>query len=275
MGVSRRHELGSFLRTKRAQVDVADTVLGYGGAHRRVPGLRREEVAELAHISLTYYTKLERGKVPSISSMVLDGLVDALRLTNDERAYVASLIPISGELGRLVAHADLGEQAEAVRLLLDQLTASPAYVLDVACNIIAINALGRRLYSEALEEPAGGNTLRYIFLDPRSRDFYADWSVAANEGVQYLRASRARYPQDTSADALIHELHDASETFREAWHTHQVQFQGAGTRGYHHGELGDLELGFLNLELPDRPGIRLTVYTAEPGSPTAARLASR
>lgn len=125
MEVDRHHELASFLRAKRAQVNVEQTPLAHGGSRRRVPGLRREEVAELAHISLTYYTRLERGKVPSISGAVLDGLVGALRLSPDERAYITSLIPISEELTRRSTRDGLGAQEALMRRFLDDLGPAP------------------------------------------------------------------------------------------------------------------------------------------------------
>ncbi|WP_303323541.1 helix-turn-helix transcriptional regulator [Actinomyces radicidentis] len=268
-----RAELGAFLRTRRAQVDVADTPLAAGASLRRVPGLRREEVAELAAISETYYTRLERGRVCTISAAVLDGVVSALHLTDEQRAYVASLVTVVGETGPREGEADLGSLAGQLSGVLDQLTASPAYVLNTACDVVAINPLGRALYAPVLEEPGGGNTLRFIFTDPRAHDFYTDWRSAADEGVQYLRASCARYPEDDAVSAVIAELHGASEEFRRAWDTYEVHYQGSGDRGIRHEQVGELALSFVNLEIPERPGIRITVYSAA-GETTAQRLAA-
>ena len=273
MEVDRRHELASFLRAKRARVSVEQTPLARGGPRRRVPGLRREEVAELAHISLTYYTKLERGKVPSISGVVLDGLVGALWLSPDERAYITSLIPISEETTRRSTRDGLGTQAPLVRRVLDDLGTCPAYVLDLACTIVVANDLARALYRLHFDGPGRGNTVRFLFLDPRARDFFADWRRWADEAVQYLRASWAHYPQDDGVNTLVCELHAACEEFRTAWDAHEVTYQAAGRRRLRHPDVGELELEFLNLDFQDRPDMRLTVYSALPGSPSAERLA--
>ena len=273
MEVDRRHELASFLRAKRARVSVEQTPLARGGPRRRVPGLRREEVAELAHISLTYYTKLERGKVPSISGVVLDGLVGALRLSPDERAYITSLIPISEETTRRSTRDGLGTQAPLVRRVLDDLGTCPAYVLDLACTIVVANDLARALYRLHFDGPGRGNTVRFLFLDPRARDFFADWRRWADEAVQYLRASWAHYPQDDGVNTLVCELHAACEEFRTAWDAHEVTYQAAGRRRLRHPDVGELELEFLNLDFQDQPDMRLTVYSALPGSPSAERLA--
>ena len=273
MEVDRRHELASFLRAKRARVSVEQTPLARGGPRRRVPGLHREEVAELAHISLTYYTRLERGKVPSISGVVLDGLVGALRLSPDERAYITSLIPISEETTRRSTRDGLGAQAPLVRRVLDDLGTCPAYVLDLACTSVVANALARALYRLHFDGPGRGNTVRFLFLDPRARDFFADWRRWADEAVQYLRASWAHYPQDDGVNTLVCELHAACEEFRTAWDAHEVTYQAAGRRRLRHPDVGELELEFLNLDFQDRPDMRLTVYSALPGSPSAERLA--
>lgn len=273
MEVDRHHELASFLRAKRAQVNVEQTPLAHGGSRRRVPGLRREEVAELAHISLTYYTRLERGKVPSFSGAVLDGLVGALRLSPDERAYITSLIPISEELTRRNTRDGLGAQEALMRRFLDDLRTCPAYVLDLACTIVVANDLARALYRLHFDGPGRGNAVRFLFLDPRARDFFVDWRQWADEAVQYLRASRARYPQDAGVNELVCELHAACEEFRTAWEAHEVTYRATGRRRLRHPEVGELELEFLNLDLEERQDVRLTVYSALPGSPSAERLA--
>lgn len=205
--------------------------------------------------------------------MVLDGLVGALRLSPDERAYITSLIPISEETTRRSTRDGLGTQAPLVRRVLDDLGTCPAYVLDLACTIVVANDLARALYRLHFDGPGRGNTVRFLFLDPRARDFFVDWRRWADEAVQYLRASWAHYPQDDGVNTLVCELHAACEKFRTAWDAHEVTYQAAGRRRLRHPDVGELELEFLNLDFQDRPDMRLTVYSALPGSPSAERLA--
>ncbi|MEI2778461.1 MAG: helix-turn-helix transcriptional regulator [Tetrasphaera sp.] len=269
--MSRRRELGEFLRARRAATPVPE------GSHfpregRRVPGLRREEVAELALISETYYTRLERGTVLGISAAVLDGLAEALHLSAQERAYVASLIPVTGQ------DATLGERpaesiAPSLRRLLEALGTAPAHVHNERAEIIAANPAGRALYPWHFENSERPNAIAFLFVHPRARDFFVDWQEWADQGVFFLRSALARDPGNRLLKALVADLRARSREFTEAWQSHRVAFQQFGTREINHPRLGRLSLDFQSLQPIGYERLRVVVYTAEPGSATARRLA--
>lgn len=268
--MDRLTELGDFLRAKRAHAAVPEPSVA-GLNRRRVPGMRREEVAHLALISTAYYTKLERGKAAGISGAVLNGLTTALGLSDEERAYVARLIPVTGEqVARGAVSAD-DEVTPVLQRVLDAVDA-PAHVQTDGCDLVATNALGRALYPFHFETERP-NTVRFLFTDPRAREFYVDWEQWADQGVYYLRSALARQPRDRALTELIRELTLASADFREAWETHEVEYAPVGVRRLQHPEVGRLDLEFQNLQVAGQPSLRVIVYTAEPGSPTAAGLA--
>lgn len=269
--MDRLKELGDFLRAKRAHLPVPDGVL-FGGTHRRVPGLRREEVSQLALISTAYYTKLERGRVPGISAAVLDGLTAALQLSPEERAYVTRLIPVAGEQVPHRAGPAAGDAVSPVlQRVLDSLGHAPAHVQNERCDLVATNDLGKALYPYHFEAPRP-NTVRFLFLDPRARTFFLEWEMWADQGVYFLRSAYARNPGDQQLQRMIQELRTASPDFLEAWETHEVEFAPLGTRRLRHPDVGQLDLDFQNLHVAGQEGLRVTVYTAEPGSLTAGRL---
>lgn len=271
--MDRRAELGAFLQAKRAALPLPADGPAYGSTRRRVPGLRREEVAGRALISTTYYTKLERGRVQGISAAVLDGLVTALALAPDERAYVTTLIPVTGE-GIPKAQASRGPDAvgSILQRVLDGLVSIPAHVQNERCDIIGTNALGRALYPFHFEGHCP-NSVRFLFLDPRARTFFVDWEPWAAQGVHYLRSASARDPGDARLQAMIDDLCAESAEFKLARESHAVQSSPVGTRRLLHPEVGQLDLDFQNLQVTGQPGLRVIAYTADPGSPTAARLA--
>ncbi len=262
-----------FLAAKRARLSADRPDLPVAGGHRRVPGLRREEVASLAGISTTYYTKLEHGKVSGISDAVLDGLAAALGLTAEETAYVASLITVTG---RSIPHPDDRPDdavSEPLQRLLDA-TELPVHVQNDRCDIVATNRAGRALYPFHFEDPRRpANAVRFLFLDPRARSFFIDWDQWAIQGVAYLRASRARDPRDERLRALVGELSGSSPEFARTWATHDMRFALVGRRRIDHPHIGLLDLDFENLAVVGQRRLRLTAYSAPPGSPTSERLA--
>lgn len=264
-----RHELGEFLRAKRAATPPTGAPFVTEG--RRVPGLRREEVAELARISETYYTKLERGKVPGISAAVLNGLADALAITAQEQTYVRSLIPVGGD--PVTSDSGTARTIEApLRRMLDALGATPVHVQNVCSDIIATNLVGRAFYPFHFEHGDQPNSVSFLFLDPRARDFYVDWDVWARQSVHYLRASAAREPRNRELASLVVRLRERSPEFDAAWSTHDVRSVEVGTRVIHHPVVGELALDFQALQPVRGATMRVFVYTAEPGSASAARL---
>lgn len=267
--MDRRAELAQFLRAKREHTPVpADSLFPTTG--RRVPGLRRHEVAELAQISDTYYTKLERGKVPGISAAVLDGLAFALALTPQERNYVASLIPVAGQT---VAAADaLPDPMAPIRRLLDALGDTPAHVHNERADIIATNPAGRALYPWHFEHSDRPNTVAFLFLDSRAQVFFENWKQWSDQGVYFLRTAFARDPSNRSVASLVERLRARSPEFAEGWNSHHVAFQQFGTRVLHHPVVGRLQIDFQGLQPIGHDRLRIVVYTAEPGSTTAERL---
>lgn len=268
--MERRHELAQFLRAKREQTPVPPDSL-FPTRGRRVPGLRREEVAELALISDTYYTKLERGKVQGISAAVLDGLTFALALTPQERGYVASLIPVAGHAASV--SDPLIDPMVPLRRLLEALGGTPAHVHNERADIIATNAAGRALYPYHFEHSERPNTIAFLFLDPRARDFFEDWKQWADQGVHYLRNALAREPDNRLVWSMVERLRARSAEFAEGWDSHHVAFQQFGTRVLNHPQVGRLAIDFQGLQPIGHDRIRIVVYTAADDAESSERLA--
>ncbi|WP_429458829.1 helix-turn-helix domain-containing protein [Microbacterium sp. ZKA21] len=271
-----RAEVREFLTSRRAKVtpDQAGIV---GGANRRVPGLRRTEVAMLAGVSVEYYAKLERGALAGASSSVLDALSRALLLDDTERAHLFDLaraadgIPTSGRARRRTASS--AAPRISLQWALEALTGAVAFVRDQHQDLIATNALGRAFFSPLIGE--GGRTpnlARFQFLDPASKDFYPDWDLFAEMCVAIMRAEAGRDPHDKALQDLVGELSTQSDVFRRLWAAHDVRQHGAGTKRYRHPIVGDVTLAYEELAITAEPGQVLMVYTAEPGSPSAERL---
>lgn len=273
-----RAEVREFLMTRRAQVSPEAAGLP-AGANRRVVGLRRSEVAALAGVSVEYYAKLERGAIAGASAAVLDALADALQLDDAERAHLLDLaraadgIPTSGR----ARHRGSGRPVPlrpSLQWALSSITDGVAFVRDPRQNLLATNALGRAFYSPVIGD--GGRTpnlARFQFLDPASRDFYPDWDLFAHMCVGVMRAEAGRDPHDTALQELVGELSTRSEVFRRLWAAHDVRRHGAGTKRFHHPIVGELTLAYEELAITAEPGSVLLVYTAEPASPSAERLA--
>jgi transcriptional regulator with XRE-family HTH domain len=275
-GVTASDDIRNFLTSRRARITPEQAGLPTYGTHRRVAGLRREEVALLAGISVEYYTKLERGSATGISESVLESLVRALQLDEAERTHLYNLVRAAGGSGprRQVAR----RPARAVvrrplQLILDTMTGTPAYVRNGRMDILAANDLGRALYSPVF---AMGdripNTSRFIFLDPTAPDFFLDWDRVESDAVAILRAAAGRDPYDKQLTDLVGELSTRSERFRVLWARHDVKLHHTGTKRLHHPVVGDLTLSYEAFELPADTGQQINVYTAEPDSPDAERL---
>jgi transcriptional regulator with XRE-family HTH domain len=271
-----RADVREFLMTRRAKVtpDAAGVV---GGTNRRVPGLRRSEVAALAGVSVEYYAKLERGAIGGASASVLDAVARALQLDDTERAHLFDLaraadgIPSSGRPRRRVARSSTPRPS--LQWALSAITDGVAFVRDQRQDLLATNALGRAFYSPVIGD--GGRTpnlARFQFLDPAARDFYPDWDLFAEMCVAIMRAEAGRDPHDKGLQDLVGELSTRSDTFRRLWGAHDVRTHGAGTKRFHHPVVGDLTLAYEELAITAEPGQVLMVYTAEPGSPSAERL---
>ena len=272
-----RAEVREFLISRRAKITPQQSGMPDIGA-RRVPGLRRGEVAALAGVSVEYYAKLERGGIGGVSASVLDAIARALQLDDAERAHLFHL-----------AHAADGTSAgmcarrrpnkgwtprPGLQWVLDRFTA-PAIVRNGRMDLLATNHLGKAMHASLYDATADRppNFARFSFLNlDAAHDFYPDWDGAADTCVAILRTEAGRDPYDKDLHDLVGELSTRSEDFRRRWSTHNVRYHGAGTKTYHHQEVGNLTLAYESVDMISEPGLTLTFYTAEPASPTAHAL---
>jgi transcriptional regulator with XRE-family HTH domain len=272
--VDTRSEIREFLTSRRAKVTPEDVGLPTYGA-RRVPGLRREEVAVLAGVSVPYYTRIERGDMSGASESVLEALARALRLDDAERAHLFDLVR-AAQPSVAAPRRRRAKQVirPSVRHILDAVTGAAAFVRNGRLDILAANALGLALYSDMFAAAGGppANAARFIFLDSRSRDFYIDWDKAANDTVAVLRAEAGRDPYDRGLSDLIGELSTRTDEFRTRWARHDVRQHITGIKRFHHPVVGDLSLTYDRLELVADPGLTMFAYTAEPGSESSEAL---
>jgi transcriptional regulator with XRE-family HTH domain len=271
-----RDEVRDFLTTRRQRLTPDQAGLpSFGGSRRRVKGLRREEVAVRADISVDYLARLERGNLTGVSESVLDSLSRALQLDEAERAHLFDLAHTAntsgGTTGRPRTTPRQGLRP-GVQHILDSIS-TPAYVRNGRMDILGVNRLGRGLFTDAY---AGGgatfNLARYLFLDPRSRDFYRQWDVVARDSVASLRGEAGRSPYDRGLTNLVGELSTRSEEFRSWWAAHDVKLHRTATKRLQHTVVGELELTGEALELPGDPGLTIIAYTVEPASPSEQAL---
>ena len=269
-----RDEIRDFLASRRARITPQQAGLPVYGTNRRVLGLRREEVAMLAGVSVEYYTRLERGKLGGASESVLETLAGALQLDEAERAHLFDLARAAGtKPARARRRPTTPQVRPSVRAMLDAMTGPPALVRNDRLDILATNPLGRALYSELYRDPVRpANHARFAFLDPRAQDFWVDWERAANDTVGVLRAEAGRNPYDKALSALVGELSMRSEDFRTRWAAHNVHQHRTGTKLINHPIVGRLELMYDTLQLTADTGLTMLVYTAEPGSSSADAL---
>jgi transcriptional regulator with XRE-family HTH domain len=272
-----RDEVRDFLTTRRERLTPEQAGVALFGGKRRVKGLRREEVAMLAGMSTDYYTRLERGNLTGVSDSVLDALARALRLDEAERAHLSNLAGTAntpaGAVGRRRPRpASRTAVRQGVQRILDTIHA-PAYARNGRLDILATNRLGRALFTGAHGGDATFNLARYLFLDPRSPEFYTDWATVAGDCVAALRTEAGRNPYDRGLTDLVGELSTRSEQFRTWWAAHRVKLHHTATKRMHHAVAGDLELTGEALHLPGDPGLTIITYTWEPASATAQALA--
>ncbi|KQR46835.1 XRE family transcriptional regulator [Frigoribacterium sp. Leaf164] len=263
-----RAEVREFLSSRRARLSPdAPGIISVGG-RRRVPGLRREEVARLAGVSVDYYTRVERGSLSGVSDSVLDSIARALEMDQAEQDHLYDLARAAAPTRRRpTSSPEQKIAASPLQHMLDAMTGSVAMITNTRMDLVAANALGFALYSEMYRgslRPA--NHSRFIFLDPRAHEFYPDWERAANVNVAILRRDAGRDPHDAGIAALVGELSIRSDDFRTRWAAHDVRRHYSGAKQFRHPVVGLLELDFHAMDLQDSPGHSLTVYTAAPGS---------
>ena len=265
-----RADIRDFLTSRRARITPQQAGLLAGGGRRRVPGLRREEVAVLAGVSTDWYTRLEKGHIAGVSEDVLEAVARALQLDEAERTYLFDLAR-AARPHRTPQRRNKAGIAPRVQWMLDTMTGSAAFVANGRLDILATNTLGWALHSPMFAQPRRpANFARFQFLDPAAQDYYASWDGAADITVALLRAEAGRRPHDTALRELVGELSTVSEEFRTRWAAHDVRIHHNGAKQFHHPVVGDLELGYCTLALPaeDAADLRLTIYTAEPGTPS-------
>jgi transcriptional regulator with XRE-family HTH domain len=268
----RSREIREFLASRRARITPDQAGLPVYGANRRVKGLRREEVALLAGVSVDYYTRLERGNLGGASESVLVAIACALQLDEAEQTHLFDLARAANAQPSGRRRAPANRVRPSVQRVLDALIA-PAWIRNGRADVVAANALGRALYAPLYDDPVRpANTARFTFLSPQSKDFYRDWDQTARDMVAVLRAAAGHDPYDKGLSDLVGELSTRSELFRTMWATHDVLLHRTGTKKLHHPVAGDLDLTYEAFELPSEPGLRMLVYTAEPDTPTAQAL---
>jgi transcriptional regulator with XRE-family HTH domain len=264
-----QQEIRGFLMSRRARITPEQAGLPYVGGNRRVKGLRREEVAMLAGLSVEYYTRMERGQLGGASESVLDAIARALQLNDDERAHLY-------DLARSVAPGSHRKRPKrtspittSVQQVLDSMSV-PALVQNGRLDLLAANDLGRALYADLFDmaqQPP--NFARYVFLDPRAEKFYADIIEAKNLLVAVLRATAGRDPLDKQVIELIGELSTRSADFTTRWAKHNVRRHSRGRKTVNHPAVGRMDLAYDDFALPGDPHVTITTYTADPGTPSA------
>ena len=271
-----RAEIREFLSTRRAKITPEEAGLPtYGDDRRRVPGLRREETALLVGVSPQYYIRLERGDATGVSDSVIDGIAQALKLDDAERAHLLDLLRTAGAPSR----SRRGRPAAANRVrptiqqLVDAMPTVPAVVMNARLDVLATNPLGRALFSPWYVDGDPENSARIVFFDPRATSFFREWEIVANDTVALLRAEAGRNPYDRKLSNLVGELSTRSEEFRVRWAAHDVRIHSTGVKKLHHPLVGDLDLPYESLPIELGATTSLVTYLAEPGSPSQDALA--
>ncbi|MDQ1596412.1 MAG: hypothetical protein QOH40_2968 [Arthrobacter pascens] len=283
MVVDRKDDIREFLISRRAKISPERAGIPSFGTMRRVPGLRREEVAQLAGVSTDYYTRLERGSIRGVSDSVLEAVASALQLDEAERAHLMDLARTANTPSRRVPRRPPRQRVRpGVLRLLDGMTGVVAMVQNGRSDVLAANLLGRALYGPVFNSAAQPgrdtqgrlpNQARFIFLDPGAGDFYPDWRAIAATTVAMLRSEAGRNPHDRELNELVGELTTRSGLFAELWAGHDVRIHTTGTKRFHHPVAGDLSLQYETLHLPGDEGQTLFTFTPEPGSASENALA--
>ncbi|GAA2884568.1 transcriptional regulator [Actinoplanes cyaneus] len=258
-------ELGAYLRARRAKIGPAEANLVSTG-QRRVPGLRREEVAMLAGMSVDYYVRLEQGRERSPSAQVVDALAVALRLGEDERQH---LFRVAGLSPRALSAAGNDRVDPSLLSLMGTWPNNPAVVYNRAFDVLASNAIADALFHSWAHSR---NLMHIVFTDPAGRTFYRDWLHVARNSVAGFRLGYGKSPDDPRIRQVLAELLAASPEFAELWMSHDARGKTAESKHFHHGDVGTLTLRMQTFDVRSSPGQELVVYHAEPGSPSAEAL---
>jgi len=269
-----RADVREFLTSRRAKISPQELGLP-AGTNRRVAGLRRSEVATLAGVSVEYYIRLERGAISGASPEILDAIARALRLDDAERAHLFDLAHAASPVARPPKRRSSKSWTPHTSLqwALDAVTAGPAFVRNGRMDLLAVNALARAFYRDVYDMPGQPpNLARFTFLDERGRDFHADWDTAADVVVSILRTEAGRDPHNKELHDLVGELSTRSQEFRRRWSSHNVRHHGAGFKTFRHPVVGEMTIAYEGLEMAAEPGLTLTIYSAEPGSPSEEAL---
>jgi transcriptional regulator with XRE-family HTH domain len=272
-----RAQVRDFLASRRERITPEQAGLpAYGGGNRRVKGLRREEVALLAGVSIDYYVRMERGTLAGASDGVLDGVANALQLDEAERDHLFALARAAGPSATRRRRPAVTAVRPVIQQVLDAITEAPAWVRNARHDILAMNPLAQALYSPVLTSAVAGatsrrpaNTTRFLYLDPAAREFFIDYDRMATDAAAMLRLEAGRNPHDKDLITLVGELSTQSELFRRHWASHDVKFHRSGRKRLRHPAVGELDLNFEAMELPSEPELRLNIYTAGPNTPTA------
>jgi transcriptional regulator with XRE-family HTH domain len=272
--VDNRDQVREFLTSRRERISPAQAGLpAYGGGNRRVKGLRREEVALLAGVSIDYYVRMERGNLSGASEAVLDGVANALQLDEAERAHLFDLARAAQPASPRQRRSKTSGVTQGIQQILDAMTDAPAWVRNARHDMLAANRLARALYAPILADPRRpANNARFVYLDPAAHEFFADWDSAADDIAGMLRSEAGSNPRDKQLVELIGELSTRSEEFRRRWAAHNVRFHRTGRKRLHHPVVGTLDLDYEAMEFPAHPGLTLLAYTAPAGTPTADSL---
>jgi transcriptional regulator with XRE-family HTH domain len=263
-------EVREFLTSRRARISPERAGLSAAG-QRRVPGLRRSEVAALAGMSVEYYAKLERGSLAGVSAGVLDAIARALQLDEAERAHLLRLAHEADGSNAVLRRRRPKQWSvrPSLQWSLDTITTAPAIVGNNRMDLLAANHLGRAMYCDVYTDPSSPpNFARFTFLDSAARRFYPDWDLAADMCVANLRTSAGKDPHDKGLHDLVGELSTRSDGFRRRWGSHNVRIHGTGIKCFRHHIVGDLVLAYESMDLRAEPDLTMTLYAAEPGSPT-------
>ena len=275
--MDRRSEIRDFLTSRRARITPEQAglqVSPLSGA-RRVAGLRREEVALLAGVSVPYYTRLERGDARGATDAVLDALSRALRLDDAERAHLFDLVRAANATAAALAPQRPARQPvrPELRTMLEAMDGVPAYIRNGRLDLLAGNALARALFAQIFDSPARpANAARFTFLDPAAAEFYPDWDAVADQNVASLRAEVGRNPYDRALSDLIGELSTRGDTFRQRWARHEVHRHSTGAKRLNHPVVGPLTFNYEAMELAADNGLVLIVCSVPPGGRDADAL---
>lgn len=263
-----RDEVKAFLSSRRAKITPERAGLSNYSRSRRVPGLRRSEVADLAGVSVEYYAQLERGNLAGVSESVLDALCGALQLDEAEQEHLLDLARAAGPARRSRRRSPAQRIRPSIARMLQGMTEVPAFVENGRLDVLATNPLAAALFAPVFADPARpANLARFTFLNPQARTFFGDWARVADDTVAMLRTEAGRDPFDKGLTDLVGELSTRSDGFRVRWGAHDVRLHRTGRKHLHHPVVGDLHLSYEVMELSADPGLSLVAYSAEEGSP--------